>query len=171
MLFEGEPMPYRLREYAASDRDACLAVFASNTPTFFREHEQAQFADFLDRLPCPFFVVEDENSQIIGCGGYAPLKGKLCWGMVDGSFHRHGVGRFLLAERLRRWYEAHGPTVVGVSTSQHAADFFQQAGFKTWQFVENGYAPGLHRYEMELTLDAECYLLLINQPQARQHTE
>jgi hypothetical protein len=164
-------MPYRLREYTTSDRDLCLAVFASNTPTYFEEHEQEQFAGFLDQLPCPFFVVEDENARVIGCGGYAPLKGKLCWGMVDRSLHRRGAGRFLLTERLRRWYEMHGPTVVGVSTSQHAAGFFKHSGFVTRHIVVDGYAPGLHRYEMELTLDAERYRILANRSQAQPHNE
>ena len=154
-------MGYRLREYAPADRDACLAVFASNTPTFFREHEQAHFADFLDRMPCPFFVVEDEDGRVIGCGGYAPQRGTLCYGMVAGPLHRRGVGRFLLRERLRRWYEGHGPSLIKVNTSQHASGFFERAGFVTTRVVPDGHAPGLDRYEMELQLDEGRYQALM----------
>jgi ribosomal protein S18 acetylase RimI-like enzyme len=150
-------MPYRLREYTPADRDACLAVFASNTPTFFREHEQARFADFLDRMPCPYFVVEDEDGRVIGCGGYAPRRGTLCYGMVSRHLHRQGVGMFLLRERLRHWFKGQGPVVVRVNTSQHASGFFERAGFLTTRVVPDGYAPGLDRYEMELPLDKARY--------------
>jgi hypothetical protein len=150
-------MRYRLREYTPADRDACLAVFASNTPTYFREHEQAHFADFLDRMPCPYFVVEDEGGRVIGCGGYAPQRGTLCYGMVSRPLHHQGAGRFLLRERLRHWYNAHGPSLVRVNTSQHASGFFERAGFVTTRVVPDGHAPGLDRHEMELRLNEARY--------------
>jgi hypothetical protein len=144
----------RLRPYAAADRQACLDLFASNTPQFFEAHEQPEFAAFLDRLPCPFFVVED-GGEIVGCGGYAPERGRLVWGMIGSGLHRQGLGRFLLLARLDHWYRQHGPSRVTLSTSQHSHGFFLREGFVVTEVTPDGFAPGLDRYDVELTLDDE----------------
>ena len=38
-----------LRPFAPTDRDACLALFASNVPDYFAELERADFIETLDR--------------------------------------------------------------------------------------------------------------------------
>jgi hypothetical protein len=149
--------PFRFRDYCDSDRPACLAIFDSNVPTFFKEHERAQFEEFLHQLPCSFFVVEETGGALIGCGGYAPERGRLVWGMVRRDCQRHGAGRFLLLSRLRRGYELHGPAKVMLATSQYSCGFFAREGFTTVQLTLDGWAPGLHRHDMELEVKEETY--------------
>lgn len=76
-----------VREYRSSDRAACLAVFDSNVGGSFLPSERPDFAAFLDALPGPYFVIEDDG-VIIACGGYAANAessdtADLCWGMVQ----------------------------------------------------------------------------------------
>ena len=43
----------KLREYAQADKEACLAIFDSNTPPFFAPHEREQFARLLETSADP----------------------------------------------------------------------------------------------------------------------
>jgi len=72
------------RSYSPADRSTCLGIFDSNVPDSFRDSERADFEAFLDSLPGPYFVVEDESGRAVACGGYAVNPGTtcadLCWG-------------------------------------------------------------------------------------------
>ena len=146
----------RIRDYRAADRDACLAIFDSNVPRYFRPHERSDFLAFLDELPGPYLVVEDDDGRVTGCGGWAlesdGRTAALCWGMVDRARHGRGIGSMLLRERLRR-IEAH-PTASAVilNTSQHTRGFYENLGFALRHLVADGYAPGLDRADMRLEL-------------------
>ncbi len=39
-------MSFRIRPFAADDKDACLALFDSNVPRYFDSSERPDFADF-----------------------------------------------------------------------------------------------------------------------------
>ncbi len=158
------PEGLSLRPFVPADRHACLALFDSNVPKFFQEHERPAFAAFLDRLPCPFFVVADARGDIVGCGGYAPERGRLVWGMVDAARHRQGIGRFLLRSRLVHWQRAYGAAVVTLSTSQHSCGFFEREGFVTTAVTADGLAPGLDRHDLALVLDDERCRALARPP-------
>src|ERR671914_1783496 len=60
-----------VRDYRATDRASCLVVFESNVPKFFAPSERRDFEVFLNALPGPYLVTEDEAGAICGCGGYA----------------------------------------------------------------------------------------------------
>jgi N-acetylglutamate synthase-like GNAT family acetyltransferase len=144
-----------VRPYLPADRDACLAVFDSNTPEFFRPHERRDLENFLDRPKCPYFVM-DHDGTIVGSGGYfMDVEGQLAslvWGMIHSNWHRKGLGRFLLLFRLREITKAGGIQIVVLQTSQHAAPFFESQGFKVMRVTKDGYAPGLDRIEMTMKL-------------------
>ena len=95
----------KLREYAQADKEACLAIFDSNTPPFFAPHEREEFARFLETSSDPYFVVEHDG-EVVGCGGILLIPNTpvaiLTWGMVARARHRAGIGRRLLVERLHR---------------------------------------------------------------------
>jgi hypothetical protein len=152
------PSRLHLRPYTAADKEACLALFASNMPTYFCAAEIPQFAGFLDKLPCPYFLVED-SGEAIGCGGYcvdsATGIATLIWGIVRRDRHRQGIGTFLLRSRLAKI--AADPAVVKIvlNTSQHTTGFFEREGFVVHSITLDGYYPGLHRHDMELLLDSE----------------
>ena len=95
-----------MRPYVDGDFDACLAVFDTNVPGFFRPHERAEFVAFLADLPGPYLVLEDPSGDVLGCAGYArgrdPAVADLCWGMIRHDAHRRGHGRTLTTLRVAR---------------------------------------------------------------------
>lgn len=146
----------RVRDYTAADRGVCLAVFQSNVPAFFVPAERDEFASFLDELPGPYLMIEDEGGRVVGCGGYALEPGttqaSFCWGMVARERHGTGLGRLLLHERMARIRSDPSVTVVALHTSHHTRGFYERAGFVTERVVPDGYAPGLDRCDMRLVL-------------------
>lgn len=149
----------RIREYTPADREGCLAIFDSNVPEFFVPAERADFTEFIDTLPGPYFVVEDETGALVGCAGYAlepgTTRADLCWGMVLRQRHGTGLGRLLLHERLARIRADARVDVVALDTSQHTRSFYEQVGFVTERVTPDGYAPGLDRWDMRLQLRAD----------------
>lgn len=133
----------------------CLALFDSNIPHFFAPAERADFTAFLEAGPEDYFVAAD-GGEIVGCGGVFVRNGEggLCWGMVDRTRHRTGVGSALLHERLAHLSESHPQLeAVLLDTSQHSRGFFTQFGFEVLKLTPDGYAPGLDRVDMRLPLE------------------
>lgn len=145
-----------VREYTRPCREACLRVFDTNVPAFFRTHERAEFEAFLDDLPGPYYVLLDPEGDLVACGGYAvaPESGAadLCWGMVTQERHGQGLGRALTELRLERIREDGSARTVSLHTSQHTVGFYERLGFKTVRVTENGYASGLDRHDMVLEI-------------------
>jgi ribosomal protein S18 acetylase RimI-like enzyme len=149
-----------LRPYTTDDRAACLLLFDSNVPVYFDQSERRDFEEFLDHEECAYFVVEDENGQIVGCGGYHLERetrlGSICYGMIANHLHGKGIGSFLLRERLKRLsqeLEEGESILVYNQTSQHTAPFYEKFGFVTAKITQNAFAAGLHCYEMFLKLE------------------
>lgn len=142
----------RIRGYVPADGEACLAIFDSNTPTFFDARERDDFAQFLERQRERYVVLEDETGRVVACGGWGwrsdePRIALLCWGMVHRDHHRVGIGSVLLAHRLdeiaKGDFEA-----IEIVTSQHSAPFFSRAGFVDVEVTLDHFAPGLHAHRM-----------------------
>ena len=144
-----------IRSYQQRDRAGCLALFDSNVGGSFLMSERAEFETFLDNLPGPYIVVED-NDDILACGGYAPNidapdTADLCWGMVRRDLQGTGLGKLLVAARLERIEADACFRHVFLKTSQETAAFYERFGFVTEQVIEHGIAVGLHRVDMRLT--------------------
>jgi GNAT superfamily N-acetyltransferase len=152
----GTPRGFRLRAWRPADRAACLDVFESNVPRWFRRHERIEFAAFLDALPGPFLVVEATGGPVVACGGWARRPGTaiadLCWDMVARPLHGEGLGRLLVEERLRRIRLEGNVREVALNTSQHTVGFYETFGFVVERVEPDGYAPGLDRCDMRLVL-------------------
>lgn len=146
----------KTRPYRPEDRAACLAAFDSNVPVYFDASERADFEAFLDQHPGRYFVAVDADGQVQGCAGYAlNTRGDaadLCWAMVQREQHRAGLGRLLLDARLQAIRAEGSVHEVRLSTSQHAAGFYQRFGFVTRLIVPGGFAPGIDRCDMVLVL-------------------
>ncbi len=145
------------RPWTPADTAACLAIFHSNHPQFFADHEEAEFLAFLDQQEGPYFVVTTTDNRLVASGGFVvePARGcaTLAWGMVDRAYHRTGIGRFLLLKRLERMLQDPWITTIELDTTQHSADFFAKFGFTIQQVTPHGYAPGMNRVDMRLLVD------------------
>lgn len=147
----------RVRPYVAGDRDACLALFDGNTPRFFGAGERPSFAAFLDRPIGSFLVLCEDDGTVVGCGGIAVRADRrtayMVWGMIRADRQRVGHGRALALARLRAVAEMPGVDKLALDTSQEAVGFYEKLGFKRVKYTPDYYAPGLHRYDMELWVD------------------
>lgn len=145
----------RVRGYGVGDREGCLRLFDSNVPDDFREGERAVFERFLDALPGPYWVLEDEG-RLIGCGGVGVEEdgetASMCWGMVARARQGEGWGRLLLEERLAWARSEPGVRRVALSTSQRTRGFFERLGFRAVRVERDGIGPGLDAVEMKLEL-------------------
>ena len=146
----------RVRLYDAADLDACLRIFDSNVPASFTPLERAAFETFLRDLPGPYFVLEDRDGALIGCGGYAVTPhsrtADLCWGMIARHRQGTGLGRRLTEERLARIVNDPLIEEVALRTSQHTRAFYERRGFITERIVADGIAPGLDECHMRLRI-------------------
>jgi predicted GNAT family N-acyltransferase len=144
-------MRITFRPYQPADQPACLALFDGNTPPYFDPSERAGFETFLERQPCPFFVL-GQSGQVVACGGYCQRDNGdivLAWGMVRRDLHKRGLGSRLLSKRIQQILDADPRAHIIIDTSQHSQAFFERQGFRVTGGQENHYGPGLHRVDME----------------------
>jgi len=147
----------RIRSYTPQDRDACLAVLRSNVPEHFVAADEDALGRFLDALPGPYFVVEEPDGFIVACGGITeeddPAVASLCWGIVDATRHRAGIGSALLDHRLAMFLPEH-PNVkcLRVNTTQKVQGFFERHGFRVTAIHPRAYGHDLDRVRMERRL-------------------
>ncbi len=150
-------MSFTFRPYTSADREACLALFAANTPHWFAPHEMEQYETFLADIPGQYFLMI-ENGAICGAGGIEIEATRpvawLTWGMVDSTRHGQGLGKSLLDYRLNLLRANLNVHRVCIDSSQHTAPFYEKYGFVTQRIIPDGYAKGLDRHEMELRFTA-----------------
>jgi len=146
----------KTRPYRHNDLAACLAIFDSNLPTYFAPEERPDFESFLrDMADEHAYQVIELDGSVVACGGLSPPANGtagFCWGMVQRSRHRQGLGRHLAQMRLQQ--AATDPRVerVALSTSQHTEGFYAELGFRVTQRVTNGHGPGIHAVHMVASL-------------------
>lgn len=144
-----------IRPYDPDDRDACIAIFNSNTPKFFARRDSDAFLEFLSEPECELLVLLNDSGRIVALGGWYvkadKTTGGLCWGMVEALEHRRGFGTALLQERLRRMKAAGAERAV-IHTSQHSQSFYARHGFRVDRALQDGLSPGIDDIEMELEL-------------------
>lgn len=142
------------RRFDERDFAAAMSIFDSNVPEYFTAPERQSFADFLLRLPGPYYVVEAMSEGVVACGGYAvvepPGRGDLCWGMVRRDLHGRGIGTYLTTRRMEELRADMRVSHVVLNTSHLTQDFYHRLGFSTSGVIENGFGPGLHRCDMRL---------------------
>jgi len=97
--------PCLVREYQRADHDRCLEIYRSNEGAFIAPGHIGEFTGFLSEPTSYYFVVEDHDGRIVGCGGVellaeAPDLAGLTFGMIDSSHHRRGYGTSLLGARI-----------------------------------------------------------------------
>ena len=147
----------KLIPYHSHHKGGVQKIFDGNTPIFFDPSERASFVRFLEKPPCPYFVVVDEDEQVLGCGGYflseKSAEAGLCWGMIDRKWHRQGIGTFLFRARLEKILAHRTVKRLLMDTSQQSLGFYQQLGFEISKVTEDGYGAGLSRFDLVLSLE------------------
>ena len=146
------------KAFVPEDRDACLAVFDSNVPTYLAPEERGEFIEFLDDVndrDCRYLVLTQDGS-VVACGGLFIETYKhtaaLSWGMVDRTLHRQRLGSRLTEARLAQARTIHGIDQLTLATSQHTQAFYARFGFVATRVTPDGFAPGLDRWDMVLQL-------------------
>lgn len=142
-----------IRPFTPVDTDACLAVCATNVPTFFGPTDLNDFRAFLQE-PGGVYLVGTVAGTVRACGGYyvtADGVAGLTWGMVQAEDHRRGFGTNLLRYRLERLRQDPRVGCVQLHTTPAVRGFFERFGFIPEGIIENGYAPGLDKVTMRLT--------------------
>ena len=147
-----------IREYTAADREACLAIRASNVPEFFSPEGAENFEEFLS-VGTSYLLVVVKDSKVIACGGLV-LRGEgpvaaLVNGMVHRDYHGQGYGSTLLATRLSLIEVEEEPVTVFLETNSAGAPFFGQFGFGLHSVKKNLHGDGEDYGQLTLKIDQE----------------
>ena len=143
-----------LRHFTPADREACLAIFDSNTARYYHPRERPMFVAFIDsehylpaRLhkpgaPAGLLYVVERSGELVACGGWY-LDGtvaNLSFGTVHRSRHRQGIGSFLLEARLKAIREDGRAVDARIRTTPSVQGFYERALFRV---VVDGNRNGL----------------------------
>jgi predicted GNAT family N-acyltransferase len=151
-----EARELHISAYNPQHREACINAFLSNVPEFFTVPEIDQYKRWLQQIEDNnghHYYVVYINDQLVACGGFSRNENNtvsFTWGLVHRHFHKQRIGEQLLTFRLQKIKETYPDLVVVLDTTQHSYTFFERYGFVTEKYTENGYAPGMHRYDMVL---------------------
>ncbi|WP_010160717.1 GNAT family N-acetyltransferase [Sphingomonas sp. PAMC 26617] len=146
-----------VRNYAETDRAAVLATFDSNLPEYFGDGDRGWLEETLDDPDGPALVVTVDGA-VAAFGGYEIWehynKALLYWGMAARAYHRCGLGRLLLFERLIHVARNAVPATryVTVDTSPLVAPFFEHCGFEQTAVWPEGYRSGMTMHELRFDL-------------------
>lgn len=140
--------------YQPKHKSSCLAIFQSNWPKYFADHELKLFERWLNDYHLRDYYVVAQSGKLIACGGvYLDErydKASLSWGMVHQQYHGEGVGRKFTEFRLQEIQRLFPNKGCMIETSQHTYKFYEKLGFQTQEITPNGFGEGLDKYYMEL---------------------
>ena len=140
------------RPFEAGDRAACLALFDENSPEYFAPNERTDFAAFLDRSGEDYVVYVFGGRVAGGYGLCLEAKGvmSLRWLLIARATQKQGVGRRIM-NRVLGALRALKAGRLEIAASQKSAAFFAKFGARELRTTPDGWGPGMHRVDMELT--------------------
>ena len=147
------------KPYSQGNMAACLELFDLNCPRFFAREERSDYSYFLQQLPDSrsthnVYLLGWREQRLIACFGVARVSSETCaltWIMVHPEYQRQRCGEEMMAQ-LFTLAAAACYRKVAVSTSQHADQFFARFGAVTLRSQNDGWGPGMHRVDMEISL-------------------
>ena len=147
------------KPYSQDDMAGCIELFDLNCPRFFAREERADYSHFLQLLSDAgsahtVYLLGWREQRLIACFGMAPVSPETCvlsWIMVHPEYQRQGCGGEMMAQ-LFTLAAAACYRKVAVSTSQHADQFFARFGAVTLRSQNDGWGPGMHRVDIEISL-------------------
>ena len=72
--------------------------------------------------------------------------------MIKQSYHKMGLGKVLLEQRISKIISIGKINKVEVNTSQYTEGFYKKYGFTTEKIVKDAYGPGINLCYMRLDL-------------------
>lgn len=143
-----------IRKYQESDMAACIAIFESNYPRYFVEHERPLFTNYLLRQPECYFLLEVKN-VVRACAGFRVDDygiSYLAWGMVHSAWHRQSFGSQLLEYRIEQIRAVPHAWCIVLDTTQYSEPFYTRHQFRAFRNIPNGYGSGLDKILMRKLL-------------------
>ena len=141
-----------IRAYQTSDKDAVLDLLRLNIPQYFSPEEEVDLVRYLENKIVHYFVLEFKN-QVIGSGGFNfsddKTTGIISWDILHPEFQGRSFGNALLRYRIEQLQQFKDVQKIIVRTSQLAYKFYEKAGFKLLEIVEDYWAKGFDLYRME----------------------
>jgi GNAT superfamily N-acetyltransferase len=138
------------RPYRGADREICLGLFEENCPEFFAPNERADYERFLAGVGGQYQLCSADG-RVVGAYGLC-LDGKrlaLRWMLLSPRHQRRGFGSAIMARVLADVRRA-GVT-LRISASHKSSPFFARFGAIERSTIPDGWGPGMHRVEMELS--------------------
>ena len=141
------------RPYSVADREACLAIFDANCPSFFSPNERVEFKGFLDAGYDDYEICEVEGRVIASFGLLRDDsdRDRLCWIMLDPEVQGAGIGSLIMKRVIAAGRAAQSP-LIHIAASHKSAPFFAKFGAVATGQTKDGWGPGLDRIDMELPL-------------------
>jgi GNAT superfamily N-acetyltransferase len=141
------------RPYSSNDRERCLGLFDANCPEFFAPNERADYLSFLETSENGYelCLIDDEIAGAFGLSGNDASRRRLNWIMLNPQFQGLGAGRAIM-EKVAVLAASAGIQVVDIAASHMSAAFFARFGAVAMKVIDNGWGPGMHRVDMELSL-------------------
>lgn len=143
---------FTIRPYSHSDKETVIELLQLNTPAYFSPDEEKDLISYLEHEIESYFVLE-VNDQLVGSGGinYSNDKtvGIISWDLFHPDFQGKSLGSKLLNYRIDLLKNNSVIQQIKVRTSQLVYPFYEKAGFKLMEVVEDYWAPDFHLYAME----------------------
>jgi len=141
-----------IRIYTSQDKNACIAIFDSNCPRYFLDHERAEFIDWLEKEDRLEYYVLEIDDEILACGGIYKDDDLdqvgFAWGMVSRSHHGKGLGSALAKHRIKILDDKFPSYDCKLSTSQLTDAFFAKHGFVQTAYEKDGWGKGMDKVTM-----------------------
>ncbi|MDF2385561.1 GNAT family N-acetyltransferase [Nostoc ellipsosporum NOK] len=142
-----------IRAFGEADLSACLALFDANCPRFFAPNERAEFIGYL-RAHAGEYRLCERDGRVVAAFGVAlhGARARLNWIMVDPAAQRSGAGGAMIAATMAA-ARAGGAHMIDIAASHLSEPFFARHGARSRSRIADGWGPGMHRVDMELSLD------------------
>ncbi|NNU15836.1 GNAT family N-acetyltransferase [Parvularcula sp. ZS-1/3] len=144
----------KFRPMRPSDRSSIIAMLDANIPEAFAPGEREVFLSFLDAIGERYRVFE-EAGEVLAAYALSPDdetgEARIQWFMAHPAAHGRGLGRAMMAEAMTG-AQAMGARCIHIAASHVSEGFYARCGAETVQRKRDGWAPRMHRVDMELKL-------------------
>ena len=141
------------RPFSSTDKEACLAIFDANCPSFFVPDERVDYENFLAASPSGYEVCEVAGRVVAAFGliGDSGHEVRLNWIMLDPRSKGIGLGSTIM-DRVIAQGRAAQCSLIGIAASHKSAPFFARFGAIATARTEDGWGPGMDRVDLEIVL-------------------